>query len=86
MSRTAQGVAAVKQCRLPPLFGYKTDVSQGAVKTSSATSFANLTAEKKNNMVTMLFPLKLPHEMSKLKANNFIKSCSLNLTSYHIVK
>ena len=47
MSSTAQGVTAVKQCKLPPLFGYKTVASQGAVKTLSADNFANLTANQK---------------------------------------
>lgn len=46
MSRTAQGVIAVKQCRFPPLFGYKTEVSQGAVRTLSVTNLANLTARE----------------------------------------
>lgn len=45
MSSTAQGVTAVKQCRFPPLFGYKTDVPCGAIKTSSTANLANLTAK-----------------------------------------
>lgn len=43
MSNMAQGDTAVKQCRFPPCFGYKTDVSHGAVKTSSTANVANLT-------------------------------------------
>nr|GMC74103.1 hypothetical protein Iba_chr03cCG7070 [Ipomoea batatas] len=45
MSSTAQGVTAVKQCRFPPLLGYKTDGPQGAVTTLSTDSLANLTAK-----------------------------------------
>ena len=48
MSSTAQGVTAVKQCRFPPCFGYKTDVSHGAVKTLSTANFASLATTKKN--------------------------------------
>lgn len=47
MSRTAQGVTAVKQCRFPPEFGYKIDVSHGAVTTLSTTNFASLTVKDK---------------------------------------
>ena len=47
MSSIAQGVTAVKQCKLPPLFGYKTVVPQGAVKTLSTDNFANLTANQR---------------------------------------
>ena len=43
MSNTAHGVTEVKQCRLPPSFGYRTDVSHGAVKTLSAANLANRT-------------------------------------------
>lgn len=43
MSRTAQGVIAVKQCRFPPVFGYKIEVSHGAVTTLSTANFASLT-------------------------------------------
>lgn len=43
MSKTAQGVTAVKQCKLPPSFGYRTAVSHGAVKTLSTANFASLT-------------------------------------------
>ena len=46
MSSTAQGVTAVKQCRLPQLFGYKTDVLQGGVRTLSSANLANLTAKQ----------------------------------------
>ena len=48
MSSTAQGVTAVKQCKLPPLFAYKTVVPHGAVKTLSTANFANLTANERN--------------------------------------
>ena len=46
MSNTAQGVAAVKQCRLPPSFGYRTDVSHGVVKTLSTANFASRTTRE----------------------------------------
>lgn len=57
MSRTAQGVTAVKQCRLPPLFGYKTAVPQGAVRTLSTTTFANLTAQRKTFIISLVLSL-----------------------------
>lgn len=46
MSSTAQGETAVKLCRLPPVFGYRTDVALDAVRTLSTANFANLTAKK----------------------------------------
>uniref|UniRef100_A0A0A9GJ54 Uncharacterized protein n=1 Tax=Arundo donax TaxID=35708 RepID=A0A0A9GJ54_ARUDO len=42
MSRIAQGAMARNRCMFPPVIGYKTEVSHGAVKTSSTTTFANL--------------------------------------------
>lgn len=64
MSRTAHGVTAVKECRFPPLFGYKTDVPHGAVTTLSTASFANLTALERKSSVTPYFPqnIKLSEE------------------------
>lgn len=47
MSRTAQGVIAVKQCRFPPVFGYKIEVLDGAVTTLSTANFASLTVKGK---------------------------------------
>ena len=41
-SRTAHAVTAVKQCKLPPSSGYKIEGLQGAVKSSSTFTFANL--------------------------------------------
>ena len=59
MSRTAHGVTAVKECRLPPLFGYKTDVPHGAVTTLSTASFANLTAlVESTQSITAYFDLR----------------------------
>lgn len=46
MSSTAHGVIAVKQCRFPPLFGYKIDVLHGAVRTLSTVNLANLTVKQ----------------------------------------
>lgn len=46
MSKIAQGVNALKQCMLPPLVGYKTVVPQGAIISSSLTSFAGLSTIK----------------------------------------
>jgi len=47
MSRIAQGAMAVNRCMFPPVVGYSTEVSHGTVKTSSTTSFANLTVENR---------------------------------------
>ncbi|MCI34927.1 hypothetical protein A2U01_0056148, partial [Trifolium medium] len=41
-SRTAQAVTAVKQCKFPPSSGYKIEGLQGAVKSASTFTFANL--------------------------------------------
>jgi hypothetical protein len=46
---------AVKAWMFPPVVGYNTEVSQGAVKTLSAFNFANLTAK------TCYLSLKPPH-------------------------
>lgn len=44
MSKRAQGVMALKQWMLPPLFGYRIVVLQGALIWQSLTSFAGLAA------------------------------------------
>lgn len=47
-SRTAHGVIAVNSWILPPVVGYNTEVSHGAVNTSFAFNFANLTVKTEN--------------------------------------
>lgn len=54
MSRTAQGVIAVKQWRFPPLFGYKIEVPHGAVSTLSTANFASLTVNKRSYIRTQM--------------------------------
>jgi hypothetical protein len=43
-SRTAQEATEVKQCRFPPLWGYKTEVGHDDVRTPSICNLANLAA------------------------------------------
>lgn len=45
---------AVNRCMFPPAVGYSTEVSQGAVKTSSTTSSASLTAQEQNKIIDIL--------------------------------
>lgn len=49
---------AVNSWMLPPVVGYSTEVSQGAVKSLSDTSFANLAAKRNHLVSTMKLILR----------------------------
>lgn len=77
MSSTAQGETAVKLCRLPPVFGYKTDVALDAVRTLSTANFANLTAKKDLFQIIFRQHIKLRDIKNKCtKKGNILKNCS----------
>jgi len=54
MSKRAHGVKALKQWMLPPLFGYRIVVLQGALIWQSFTSFAGLAAKVEKSWISFL--------------------------------
>lgn len=83
MSRTAQGVIAVKQCRFPPL-GYRIDVL-GAVRTLSAANLASLTETQGHGLEVMCIKLK-PNNKYAEHSIMPEKNCSTVKTTYCIVE
>lgn len=73
-SSTAHGVMAVNSWILPPAVGYNTAVLQGAVKTSSAFNFANLTAKAVKCMGQISVTIKLLYPMNSC---SLIYECSI---------
>jgi hypothetical protein len=53
-SRTVQEATELKQCRFPPIWGYKIDVGHDDVRTPSICNLANLAAYQGQKILSVI--------------------------------
>jgi hypothetical protein len=61
-SRTAQEATEVKQCRFPPLWGYKTEVGHDDVRTPSICNLANLAVYQEQKNISVIKDLNFEYQ------------------------